>query len=62
MSYFRQELARHEAVLKTNPRLSMPMASPGKRAIGRKKQDQGVYKRVRDILEKGDKVTPQALS
>ncbi len=55
-------LARHEAALKTNPRLSMPMASLGKREIGRKKQDQDVYKRVRDILEKGDKVTPQALS
>lgn len=55
-------LARHEAVLKTNPRLSMPMASLGKRAVARKKQDQDVYKRVRDILEKGDKVTPQAFS
>ena len=55
-------LARHGTVLKTNPRLSMPMASLGKRENSRRKQDQDLYKRVRDTLEKGDKVTPQDLS
>jgi deoxyribodipyrimidine photolyase-related protein len=52
-------LARHEAALKSNPRLTMPMASLGKRGVSRRKQDQEVYKRVREILAKGDKVTPQ---
>jgi len=54
-------LARHEAVLKTNPRLTMPMASLRKRAASRKKKDQEVYRILREILEKGDKVTPQKL-
>jgi len=54
-------LARHEALLKTNPRLTMPMASLRKRSASRKKQDQEVYKRVREILGKGDNVTPQNL-
>jgi deoxyribodipyrimidine photolyase-related protein len=55
-------LARHEAALKSNPRLRMPMASLRKRGAGRKKQDQEVYKRVRAILEKVEKLTPQDLS
>jgi deoxyribodipyrimidine photolyase-related protein len=54
-------LARHESVLKTNPRLNMPMASLRKRSASRKKQDQEVFRRVREILGKGDKVTPQNL-
>jgi (6-4)DNA photolyase len=54
-------LARHESALKTNPRLRMPMASLGKRGPSRRKQDQEVYKRVREILGKGDKVIPQNL-
>ncbi len=54
-------LARHEAVLRTNPRLRMPMASLGKREASRRKQDQEVYKRVGETLRKGDKVTPQKL-
>jgi len=54
-------LGRHEAVLKTNPRLRMPMASLGKRGASRRKHDEEVYKRVREILEKGDKVKPQNL-
>jgi deoxyribodipyrimidine photolyase-related protein len=55
-------LGRHEAVLKTNPRLMMPMASLGKRRPFRRKQDEEVYKRVREILEKGEKVKPQNLA
>ena len=51
-------LARHATVLETNPRLRMPMASLGKRGVSRKKQDQEVYRRVQEILGKGDKVTP----
>ncbi len=54
-------MARHEALLKTNPRLTMPMASLRKRSASRKRQDQEVYKRVREILGKGDNVTPQNL-
>jgi deoxyribodipyrimidine photolyase-related protein len=54
-------LGRHEAMLKTNPRLTMPMASLRKRSASRKKQDQEVFRRVREILGKGEKVTPQNL-
>ena len=61
-SLFWAFLARHEAVLKTNPRLTMPMASLRRRVVSRKKKDQEVYRRVREILERGDKVTPQDLS
>jgi len=43
-------LARNEAVLKTNPRFRIVMASLGKRGISRQKQDQEVYKQVRKIL------------
>jgi deoxyribodipyrimidine photolyase-related protein len=53
-------LARHEALLKTNPRLIMPMASLRKRSASRKKQDQEVFKRVREILGEGEKVSPQS--
>jgi deoxyribodipyrimidine photolyase-related protein len=55
-------LARHEAALKSNPRLTMPMASLRRRSALRKKQDQEGYKRVREILGKGDSVTPGYLS
>jgi deoxyribodipyrimidine photolyase-related protein len=54
-------LARHETVLRTNPRLRMPMASLAKRGASRRKQDQGIYKRVGEILEKGDEITPPEL-
>jgi deoxyribodipyrimidine photolyase-related protein len=55
-------LARHEAALKSNPRLTMPMASLRKRSASRKKQDREVYKKVREILGKGEKIAPQDLS
>jgi deoxyribodipyrimidine photolyase-related protein len=54
-------LARHEAALKSNPRLRMPMASLGKREASRKRQDQEIFKRVKEILGRGDKVTPKDL-
>ena len=54
-------LARHEAAFKSNPRLTMPMASLRKRSASRKKQDREVYKKVREILGKGEKITPQNL-
>jgi len=54
-------LARHEAVRKTNPRLNMPMASLKKRGALRRKKDQEVYARVKEILGKGDKITPKDL-
>jgi deoxyribodipyrimidine photolyase-related protein len=55
-------LARHEEALKSNPRLTMPMASLRKRSGSRKKQDREVYKKVREILGKGEKIAPQDLS
>jgi deoxyribodipyrimidine photolyase-related protein len=55
-------LARHEAALKSNPRLTVPMASLRKRSASRKKQDREVYKKVREILGKGEKIAPQDLS
>jgi deoxyribodipyrimidine photolyase-related protein len=55
-------LARHNALLRKNPRLIMPIASLRKRNVSRKRQDQEVYRRVREILGNGDKVTPQDLS
>ena len=54
-------LARHERALKSNPRLTMPMASLGKRSTSRKKQDQEVCKKVREILGRGEEVTPKDL-
>jgi deoxyribodipyrimidine photolyase-related protein len=55
-------LARHEAALKNNPRLTMPMASLRKRGASRKKKDQEVYRIVRDILVKGERISPKSLS
>jgi deoxyribodipyrimidine photolyase-related protein len=54
-------LTRHEAALKSNPRLTMPMASLRKRSASRKKQDQEIYKKVREILGKGEKMSPKDL-
>jgi deoxyribodipyrimidine photolyase-related protein len=54
-------LARHEAGLKTNPRLMMPMASLRKRAASRKKEDQEVYNKVKEILGKGSNLSPKDL-
>jgi len=54
-------LGRHEAVLKSNPRLTMPMASLKKRGAARRKEDQQVYKRIREIMGRGEKITPQKL-
>lgn len=51
-------LTRHEAALKSNPRLTVPMASLRKRSASRKEQDQEVYKKVREILGKGEKMSP----
>ncbi len=55
-------LARHEAALKNNPRLTMPMAFLRKRGASRKKKDQEVYRIVRDILVKGERISPKSLS
>jgi deoxyribodipyrimidine photolyase-related protein len=55
-------LARHDALLKTIPRLGMPIASLRKRGINQKKQDQIIYGKVSQILQEGKQVTPQALS
>jgi len=54
-------LARHEALLKTNPRLTMPMASLRKRSAYRKREDREVFGRVREILGKGERISPKDL-
>jgi len=54
-------LARHEPVFKSNPRLRMPLATLAKRGIDKRTRDQDVFKKVREILEKGSMVTPQDL-
>jgi hypothetical protein len=39
----------------------MPMGSLGKRGAERRKEDQGIYERVKEALVKGDKITPPEL-
>lgn len=54
-------LARHETVLRTNPRLRMPMASLGKRGKAQRHKDQVVFRALRDTLLKGEVITPESL-
>ncbi|MCU0689394.1 MAG: cryptochrome/photolyase family protein, partial [Phycisphaerales bacterium] len=51
-------LARHEPTLKSNPRLMMPMRSLAKRAATQRAADQRVFIAVRDVLIKGQRITP----
>jgi deoxyribodipyrimidine photolyase-like uncharacterized protein len=53
-------LARHEGVLQTNPRLSMPMASLRKRDKAQRHKDQGIFRALRETLGKGEAITPQS--
>ncbi len=46
-------LARHERALRDNPRMKMVMASMRKRAPGQRRQDQSVFRKVRDLLSEG---------
>jgi deoxyribodipyrimidine photolyase-related protein len=54
-------LARHESVLKSNPRLRMPMVSLRKRGPSKTKEEQSVFKKLREILGKGDNLRPKDL-
>ncbi len=54
-------LLRHENVLRNNPRLRIPMVSLSKRSNDRRRQDQAVFKWVRDTLLAGDLLTPKSL-
>jgi deoxyribodipyrimidine photolyase-related protein len=51
-------LARHENALQDNPRLRLPLASLRKRGKERRSDDQAVFKRVKKILEAGEKLAP----
>lgn len=54
-------LARHEALLRHNPRLKMVMASLRKRDVVRRQYDQAVFPMVRNTLLSGDVVKPEKL-
>jgi deoxyribodipyrimidine photolyase-related protein len=54
-------LARHEALLRRNPRLRMVMASLRKRDVGRRQYDQAVFPMVRDTLLSGNVIRPEKL-
>jgi len=54
-------LARHEALLRHNPRLRMVMASIRRRDAGRRQYDQAVFPMVRDTLLSGDVIKPEKL-
>jgi len=54
-------LERHKDKLEGNPRLRMPMAGLGKRSESQKRKDQQIFQTVRDILTKGEVVTPESL-
>ena len=55
-------LDRHEAVLKNNPRLRIPIASLRKRDGSRRQHDEAVFRTVLEILLSGEVMTPKRLS
>jgi len=54
-------LERHKDKLEGNPRLRMSMAGLGKRSESQKRKGQQIFQTVRDILRKGEVVTPETL-
>lgn len=54
-------LARHEALLRRNPRRRMVMASLRKRDVVRRQYDQAVFSMVRDTLLSGNVIKPEKL-
>jgi deoxyribodipyrimidine photolyase-related protein len=54
-------LARHEPMLRHNPRLNMPYASLKKRSTGRRKKDRATYRTLRNALLAGRKLTPNKI-
>ena len=55
-------LARHEARLKGNPRLRLPLASLRKRTPSQRRNDRAVFEILRDALVAGEEVSPAAFS
>lgn len=54
-------LSRHEAMLKNNPRLRMPMISLGRRVDHNRDHDQAVFHKVSSTLLSGALITPENL-
>lgn len=54
-------LSRHTEGLKNNPRMRLPMATLGKRSKNERLKDTVTFKRVKDILLFGDRVTPKKI-
>jgi deoxyribodipyrimidine photolyase-related protein len=54
-------LARHDRLLKKNPRLAMPMRSLAKRGAGLQNKDRAVFKVLQELLSKGKAVGPEDL-
>ena len=55
-------LDRHEAVLRNNPRMRIPIASLRKRDGGRRQHDEAVFRTVLETLLSGGVMTPKRLS
>jgi deoxyribodipyrimidine photolyase-related protein len=55
-------LARRKDKFRDNPRLRMPMATLGKRSTSKKRREQEIFQTVKDILTKGEVVTPESLN
>ena len=54
-------LARHESLLKSNPRLRMVVATLRKRSASLVARDEAVLHTVRDVLLEGARLAPQDL-
>jgi deoxyribodipyrimidine photolyase-related protein len=54
-------LARHESLLRTNPRLRMVMATLRRRSASLRSRDAAVFHTVRDLLLAGARLTPENL-
>jgi deoxyribodipyrimidine photolyase-related protein len=53
-------LARHEAALARVPRMHVPLAALRKRTAAQRARDAATFERVRDVLARGDVLTPGA--
>ena len=54
-------LERHEALLKSNPRLKLPLASMRKRPDERRARDRATFVHVREVLANGRPLQPAAM-
>ena len=55
-------LGRHEVILGKNPRTAGPIASLRKRSPAERTEDERVFVRTRELLERGEQVTASSLA